>query len=59
MGAPRPFDKHIEIVSKSLTILAGSVPLATTALNIRAPSMWARQSFLCATSQIASKVSWS
>ena len=58
-GAPRPLERHIEMVSKSLTIRAASIPLATTALNILAPSRWVRQSFELATSQIASRVLWS
>ena len=42
-GAPKPFERQIEIVSKFLTILSGLILLAITALNKRAPSKCALQ----------------
>ena len=44
-GAPSPFDRQTEMVSKSLTMRAGSVPLPIAALKSLAPSRWALQSF--------------
>ena len=38
IGAPRPFDKQIEIESKAVVIFFTSTPCEITALNSRAPS---------------------
>ena len=40
MGAERPLERQKETVSACWAIVAGSVPRATAALKIRAPSRW-------------------
>ena len=57
-GAPRPFEKQTLTVSKWLAQSAAEMPVATTALNSRAPSRWRARSLSAAQPQISATVSY-
>jgi hypothetical protein len=44
-GAPRPFDRQTETVSKPLTAARRLMPCLTAALQMRAPSRWVARPF--------------
>ncbi|MNI56810.1 hypothetical protein D3C73_1118340 [compost metagenome] len=52
-GAPKPFEKQMDTESKSWHMSASGLPLATAALNTRAPSRWVAKPSLRAQSVAA------